>query len=60
MYKTILMHVNDNRRIERLLVPAVALAEKSEAHLLALSVVPPIAVLGPNYHQSNGPRLARQ
>jgi len=45
MYKTILMHVNDNRRIDRLLTPSVALAEKFEAHLLALSVVPPVAVI---------------
>jgi nucleotide-binding universal stress UspA family protein len=45
MYKTILMHVNDTRRIERLLVPSVALAEEFEAHLLALSVVPPMAVI---------------
>ena len=45
MYKTILVHINDDRRIERLLAPAVVLAEKFEAHLLALSVVPPIAVI---------------
>ena len=45
MYKTILMHVNDDRRMGRLLAPSVALAEKSQAHLLALSVVPPIAVI---------------
>ena len=50
MYKTILMHVNDTRRIERLLVPSIALAEKFEAHLLALSVVPPMAV----FTEANG------
>jgi nucleotide-binding universal stress UspA family protein len=46
MYKTILMHANDSRRIERLLVPSVALADKFRAHLLALSVVPPLALMG--------------
>ena len=45
MYKTILMHVNDSRRIERLLVPSVALAEKFQAHFVALSIVPPMAVI---------------
>jgi hypothetical protein len=35
MYKTILIHANDSRRTERLLLPSVALAEKFEAHLLA-------------------------
>jgi len=45
MYKTILMHVNDSRRIERLLEPSVALAEKFQAHLVALSIVPPMAVI---------------
>jgi nucleotide-binding universal stress UspA family protein len=45
MYKTILVHINDHERIDRLLAPAVALSEKFEAHLLALSVVPPIVVI---------------
>jgi nucleotide-binding universal stress UspA family protein len=45
MYKTILVHCNDKRRIRALLVPAVTLAEACEAHLHALSVVPPIAVI---------------
>lgn len=44
MYKTILMHCNDQRRIRNLLLPAVDLAEKHQAHLTALSVVPPIAI----------------
>ena len=43
-YKTILMHCNDARRIARLLAPAVHLAETLQAHLVGLSVVPPVAV----------------
>jgi hypothetical protein len=44
MYKTILMHCNDKRRIRNLLLPAVDLSERYQAHLTALSVVPPIAI----------------
>jgi nucleotide-binding universal stress UspA family protein len=44
-YKTILMHCNDERRIEPLLAATVTLAEKFEAHLLGLSVVPPLAII---------------
>ena len=44
-YKTILVHCNDERRMPRLLAPALNLAESFQAHLLALSVVPPIAVV---------------
>jgi nucleotide-binding universal stress UspA family protein len=44
MYKTILMHCNDKRRIRDLLLPAVELSERYQAHLTALSVVPPIAI----------------
>lgn len=53
MYKTILMHCNDKRRIDTLLVPAIRLAETFEAHLTALSVVPPVVVTG----APNGPPL---
>jgi nucleotide-binding universal stress UspA family protein len=45
MYKSILTHVNDPARTERLLGPAVALAERFGAHLLALSVVPPVVAI---------------
>ena len=45
-YKTILMHCNDRRRIETLLAPTVRLAEKFQAHLIGLSVVPPVSVVG--------------
>ena len=44
-YKTILLHCNDQRSIKSLLVPAMRLAEADQAHLLALSVVPPVAVI---------------
>jgi hypothetical protein len=44
-YKTIVLHCNDKRRIARLLVPAVRLAETLQAHLVGLSIVPPIAVI---------------
>jgi nucleotide-binding universal stress UspA family protein len=44
-YKTILAHCNDTRRIEALLVPAIEMADRHDAHLIALSVVPPALVL---------------
>jgi nucleotide-binding universal stress UspA family protein len=44
-YKTILMHCNNKRRMEALLDTTVPLAEKFQAHLLGLSVVPPVAVI---------------
>ena len=44
-YKTILMHCNDKRRMETLLPPSVSLAETFQAHLIGLSVVPPVAVI---------------
>ena len=44
-YKTILVHCNDRRRIERLLAPAVSLAERFRSHLIGLSVVPPVAIV---------------
>jgi hypothetical protein len=44
-YKTILAHCNGTRRIEALLVPAIEIAERHGAHLIALSVVPPAFVL---------------
>ena len=39
-YKTILIHVNDERRCDRLLGHAIALAERFEAHLVGLYVAP--------------------
>jgi nucleotide-binding universal stress UspA family protein len=44
-YKTILVHCNDRRRIERLLAPAANLANAFQAHLVGLSVVPPVVIV---------------
>ena len=44
-YKTILMHCNDKGAIRTLLGSAVQLAEKFQAHLTGLSVVPPVHVV---------------
>lgn len=44
-YKTILVHCNDTHRVRGLLAPAVALADKFQAHLVGLSVVPPVSVI---------------
>jgi nucleotide-binding universal stress UspA family protein len=44
-YKTILVHCNDERRIRGLLAPALNLAESFQSHVIALSVVPPVAVV---------------
>jgi nucleotide-binding universal stress UspA family protein len=43
-YKTILVHFNDTRRMRGLLAPSVALASAFEAHVIGLSVVPPVVV----------------
>jgi nucleotide-binding universal stress UspA family protein len=45
-YKTILVHVNDERRLPRLLEAATRLAEKHSAHIIGASVVPPFMVPG--------------
>jgi nucleotide-binding universal stress UspA family protein len=44
-YKTILVHCNDRRRIEALVAPAASLAETFQAHLIGLSVVPPVVIV---------------
>src|SRR5262245_45188677 len=48
-YKTILVHLNDQRRAEALLEPAIALASRDNAHLIGMHVyaglpAPPIAL----------------
>jgi nucleotide-binding universal stress UspA family protein len=43
-YKTILLHVNDERRLPGLLKAATTLATQHHAHLIGLSVVPPIFI----------------
>ena len=44
-YKTILVHCNDRQRLSRLLDPAVTLCASFGAHLVGVSVTPPIAVI---------------
>jgi nucleotide-binding universal stress UspA family protein len=44
-YKTILVHCNDRQRLSRLLDPAVHLSAAFGAHLIGLSVSPPITVI---------------
>ncbi len=44
-YRTILLHLNDERRMMRLLGPAIALAERWNAHVIAASALPPLYVL---------------
>jgi nucleotide-binding universal stress UspA family protein len=43
-YKTILVHINDQRRAQALLASAVHIARQHGAHLIGLSVVPPTIV----------------
>lgn len=44
-YRTILVHCNDVRRIDAAVGPAAVLAERFQACLIGLSIVPPILVL---------------
>src|SRR5262245_50005980 len=44
-YKTIVMHCNNKHRIEPLLAATVTLARTFGAHLLGLSVAPPVAAI---------------
>jgi nucleotide-binding universal stress UspA family protein len=44
-YKTILLHCNDPRRLPRLLAPVTAFADRFQAHVIGLSVVPPLSVI---------------
>jgi nucleotide-binding universal stress UspA family protein len=44
-YKTILVHCNDKRRVARVAGLAAELAERFEAHLIGLSVAPPVLLV---------------
>jgi nucleotide-binding universal stress UspA family protein len=44
-YRTILVHCNDKRRVERIVRPAVELAGRFQAHVIGLSVAPPVRVV---------------
>jgi len=43
-YKTILVHINDERRLPRLLEAATALAKEQNVHIIGASVVPPYVI----------------
>ena len=45
-YKTILLHVNDQRRVAGLVDAAAHLASRHQAHLIGLFVMPPIPAYG--------------
>lgn len=45
-YKTILLHVNDERRVPGLVSVAAGIAQKFEAHLTGLYVLPPVPTYG--------------
>lgn len=44
-YKTVLVHCNDKSRMVRVLAPAVEVAAAFDAHLIGLSIVPPVLVI---------------
>lgn len=46
-YKTILVHLNDERRVGSLIDAACHLGERFDAHVIALYVMPPIPTYGP-------------
>ena len=43
-YRTILVHAGDERRLSRLLGSALVLARQNDAHVTALSVLPPVII----------------
>lgn len=44
-YKTVLAHCNDKTRVRRILGPAVQVAGAFQAHLIGVSVTPPVVVV---------------
>ncbi len=44
-YKTVLAHCNDKARLGRVLSPAVEVANAFQAHLIGLSITPPVAII---------------
>jgi nucleotide-binding universal stress UspA family protein len=45
VYKTILVHCNDKKRVGRIVEAAAEVAERFQAHLIGLSVSPPVLVI---------------
>jgi len=46
-YKTILVHLNDERRVAGLIDAATLIGSRSDAHVIALYVMPPVPTYGP-------------
>jgi nucleotide-binding universal stress UspA family protein len=46
-YKTILVHLNDERRVAGLIDAANSIGQRFEAHIVAIYVMPPIPAYGP-------------
>ena len=46
-YKTIVVHLNDERRVKGLIDAAMVVGQKSDAHVIAVYVMPPIPTYGP-------------
>lgn len=46
-YKTILVHLNDERRVAGLVDAATSIGQRFDAHVIALYVMPPIPTYGP-------------
>ena len=44
-YKTVLVHCNDGRRIARVVEAAAEVAHRFQAHLVGVSVTPPVAII---------------
>ena len=45
VYKTVLVHCNDGKRIARVMDVAVDVAQRFQAHLVGVSVTPPVAII---------------
>lgn len=46
-YKTIVVHLNDERRVAGLIDVAMLIGQKSDAHIIAVYVMPPVPTYGP-------------
>ena len=44
-YKTVLIHCNDKNCIRRVIAPAVQVAAQAQAHLVGMSVTPPVVII---------------
>ncbi|RPI41428.1 MAG: hypothetical protein EHM67_08285, partial [Hyphomicrobiaceae bacterium] len=44
-YKTVLVHCNDKSRMARILAAATQVAAEFQAHLIGLSVTPPVVII---------------